>query len=676
MTAPAQDILHKSQPATGHLMQAKHDGSQLQNLILASPEQPRAASIVRGTSRQPALTVNGTTWLPPPSALGASSPLGMGAAEFARQRSRLGGGLPTLLPPAASSSPVTSGHALQPGPLQQHLSATRHHQQQHRQEPHDGSQSLSAAVCGIHATAPTAGGAPMAALASAAPASAAYSTPPCWPLEQPSQQPSQSWSSMLQQHQRPHPTPPLQQQQLHSQHLQQHWAAVHSSGLVPAHPSSNALLLPSDAAGAVQNPFKLAKGAPMPPLRLAPAANGPTVVNAMLTTSQQLGTSPGSTGDDDWRPQKRSRVAASARGPIRQSGGRCNGAGSGTRQHAPAAAEAAPRQPHPGQPSAPSLRDRSGLAVPRRITDGHHHEARSGSTGSEPAATAMLSAGVGMGNGISAQQSEAVATAFAKAATPASGRLSGSDVDVPRPARLGSGGSGSGGLAASDAPDRPSTPWQLALSRQRNEQAPGQHAAAADHAAEGGAAVPDARTEVQQQGPSAQPQQLPTAQLLALSPLASALVSAPGAADAKVDSPPPPPWATEVLTPQTSGHTSAASLPKPASPAAAEALVQHADPAQQSAEQYGTDSTGVDSKPVVAEATRAEVIWGRVKGYPFWPVRLHAVHCLKLLRTLEAVISLRAFMQRICNGAKIKQCAAECPAVVHIRCARSCRHKC
>ena len=627
MTAPAQDILRKSQPATGHLMQAKLDGSPLQNTTLASPEQPRVASVVQGNSMQPALIVNGTTWLPPPSVLGASSPLGTGAAEFARQRSRLGGSLPTLLPPAASGSPIASGHALQPGPLQQHLSATRHQQQQYGQEPHDGSQSLSAAACGIHATDPAAGGAPLAALASAAPAGVALSTPPGWGLEQPSQQPLQSWSTVLQQHQRPHPSPPLQQQQLYSQQLQQHWAAVHTSGHVSAHPSSNALLLPSDAAGAVQNPFKLANGAPMPPVRLgAPAANGPTASHATLHTSQQLGTSPGGSGNDDRRPQKRSRVASSGRGAMRQSGGRCNGAGSGMRQHAPSAADTTLRQPRPqtGQPSVPTLRNRSGLALPRRLTDGHHHEARSGSTGSEPAATATFPAGGGMGDGISSPNSEAGTGGFAKAATPVMGRLSGSDLDGPQPTRLGS--RGSGGLAASDAPDRPSTPWQVVLSRQRSEQAPGQQAAAADHAARGPAVVPDAGSEVQRQGPPAQPQQLPTGQLLALPPLASALTPAHGAADAKVDSPPPPPWATEVLTPQTSGHTSAASLPQPASPpAVAEAAVQHADPAQQAAEQYGTDGTGVDSRLVIAEATRTEVIWGRVKGYPFWPVRLHAM---------------------------------------------------
>lgn len=376
----------------------------------------------------------------------------------------------------------------------------------------------------------------------------------------------------------------------------------------------------------MQNPFKPTNGALGLPLCLAPAANGVMALNPTLHAPQHLHTSPGGRIDDTWRPQKRSRVPAPERSSQRQSGTHCNGAGSGTRQHAPSVADPALRQPQPQprQATVPSLRDRSGLAVPRRLTDGHHHEARSGSIGSEPAAAATFSAGGGLVNGISAQQSENVANAFAMAATPVPGRLTGSDLKLPQPARLGSGGSGSGGLAAADAPSRPSTPWQRAFSRQRSEQAPGQQAAAADHAAKGAAAVAGTRSAEQQQGPSAHPQQLPTAQPLALSPLASALALSPAAADAKVGSPPPPPWATEVLTPQTSGHTSAASLPKPASPAAAEALVQHADPAQQAAEQFGTDGSGVDSKPVVTEATRAEVIWGRVKGYPFWPVRLHA----------------------------------------------------
>ena len=628
MTAPAHDILHKSQPATGHLMQAKRDGRQLQNIIVASSEQRQVASVVQGNSPQPALTVSGKMWLPPPSASGTSSPHGMGAAGFAWQGSRLGGALPTLLPPAASGSPLTCGHALQPGPFQRHLQAIRQQQgqqgqQAHRQAPQDGGQSLSAGLCSAHAPIPALGGVPMAALASAAPAGGVPSAAPGWPPEQPAHQPLQSWSTMLQQHQ--HIQPMLQQQQqqqqLASQQLQ---ASTPHSCHVPAHHSANAVLLPSDAAGAMQNPFQLAGGAPAPPLRLTPAANGAPAMNATPHAPQHLHTPPAGDAGDNWRPQKRSRIPASRHGAVRLSGGRCNGAAPDVHQQMLSVTDTALRQAHPqlGQASAPSLRDRSGLAVPRRITDGHHHEARSGSFGSEPAATAAVPAGDGMGNGFSAQHSEAIASVFTKAATPVSQCLAGSDSDGHQTARLGSAGSGSGGLAASDAPSRPSTPWQRVLSRQLSEQAPGQQSAAADHAdVRGVAAEPDARSDGQRQSPATQ--------LPAPPPAAAAATPAAEAAGAKVNSPPPPPWATEVLTPQPSGSVPAAALPEPASGAAAEAAVQHADPAQQAAEQYGTDGSGVDSKLVAAEATRAEVIWGRVKGYPFWPVRVHAVSLLR-----------------------------------------------
>lgn len=176
-------------------------------------------------------------------------------------------------------------------------------------------------------------------------------------------------------------------------------------------------------------------------------------------------------------------------------------------------------------------------------------------------------------------------------------------------------------------------------------------------------------------------------------PAAEARAAAAAAAGAdgsecKVDSPPPPPWAGDIGKHPQQGasaavaaaasasvpvsgtgrpHASAAGgramppialppaappaadasqkpqlspveqeiVPPPAPPAAAASAQEpQLSPAEQEAERYGKDGDGVDSKAAVAAAEEAQVIWARVKGFPFWPVGGTHEGCRERLRHL------------------------------------------
>lgn len=395
MTAPAQDFSAPPGAADDLQRRPAHEGNSLPiKFSSVFPEVPSpSVRIVTGRSPQPAFHVNNGPWMPQSHALSSSNPL-------SRQ--------PSAGAAAAAAGPSTPAASLQLPPVQLHAAGWQLPQHQQRSP---GSAALQATLDEA-AQAASALRSAKAAAGLASPGSLGD------PLQQQRIVPQHQQNGALQHH---HADSPLQQVPL--QHSQP-WAGPHhplwtrtsSSGLpAPAsldlhigqapHPLQH-MPLPLGTPGlGGQNPAQQLPQMPHMSQGWQPGGGSPaqhlfqghaaSSLDPLTGWSSQLAPPPQHhlhqqrqqlqqdvpMPDGEERPRKRGRPPGSGRGPGRAPGsghgrGRSSGGRSGGARRSAAASDddeayrpaQQARKSVPVRTSAPSLRDRSALALPKRIS--------------------------------------------------------------------------------------------------------------------------------------------------------------------------------------------------------------------------------------------------------------------------------------------------------------------
>jgi len=275
---------------------------------------------------------------------------------------------------------------------------------------------------------------------------------------------------------------------------------------------------------------------------------------------------------------------------------------------------------------APSLRERSSLAPPRRLSQLRQHENGDGQQAGFVLPAAIGGSGMQLGSqtadyaGGSAVQLGALAAGYTApagtaAAAAAALRPPPQAQQAPSPKRQRP--------ASTPAAPTGGSAWQAAPPPAEAAAPPTEPASTRP-----GCATPEppAVPANSEPAPAAEP-----AAPAAPAPVAAAITKPPAAAVAA-----PAPAAAAPAADAAALATAGASKPAVESAAAPQAIAAIAaapsdaaptakapaakTPAANAPEADSKDGDGVDSKAVVAAAAQAKVIWGRVKGFPFWPV--------------------------------------------------------
>lgn len=289
---------------------------------------------------------------------------------------------------------------------------------------------------------------------------------------------------------------------------------------------------------------------------------------------------------------------------------------------------------------APSLRERSGLAPPRRLSQLRQHEDGDGQQAGFvlPAAVGGSAMQLGAQTADYAGGSAAQLGALAAGYTAPAGTAAAAAAAAPRPPPQAQHSPSPKRQRPASAPAAPTggSAWQVAPPPAEAAAPPAEPASTRTGCAP---PEPPAVPADSEPAPAAEP----------AAPAAPAPVAAAPAAPAPITEPPaaavaaPAAAATAPAADATALATAGASKPAVESAAAPPAIAAAAaapsdaaptakapaakTPAANPPEAESKDGDGVDSKAVVAAAAQAKVIWGRVKGFPFWPVGTFFLFC-------------------------------------------------